>query len=47
MKTLVSVFDRMLGHFMTERWWVRPVLLTWQRTEETVSDQTLGESGRA
>ena len=26
---------------------VRSVLLTWQRTEEIVSDRTLGESGRA
>ena len=26
---------------------MRPVLLTWKRTEETVSDRTLGESGRA
>ena len=25
---------------------VRPVLLMWQRTEKTVSDRTLGESGR-
>ena len=27
--------------------WVHPVLLTWQCTEETVSDRTMGESGRA
>ena len=26
---------------------VHPVLLMWQRVEETVSDRTLGESGRA
>ena len=26
---------------------VHPVLLTWQRTEETPIDQTLGESGQA
>ena len=26
---------------------VRPILLTWKRTEETVSDRTLGESSRA
>ena len=24
----------------------RPILLMWQRTEKTMSDQTLGESGR-
>ena len=46
-KTLASVFDRMLGHFVTGRWLAASGPVDVEHTEKTVSDQTLDVSSQA